>query len=253
MKTKRSPKPNRARRKHAETQIALGKLQAPRFQRLAHDIASANRETSHSEFESLLEFVVDGESRGENLQTVYPEVWKHLQNCKRCQLSYELMTTIPRLETPLARIQSKSEPAPQVDQNSVWTKHVRSRVGGAPLGFGFAIQPAFLTRLVTPQNALLTRGSALEGKRLLLSDSITLGDRNIAVTIWLHPEDPNNTARLEILVASYAPLPEPLNAILKWNGHVRSIPVHEGECSFDHIPLTEIADASDLRVDFEEA
>jgi hypothetical protein len=76
-KRKQSLKPNRARRGHTKTQITIAQAQAPRFQRLAHDIASAPIGMSHEEFEALLEFYVDDENHGKNSRSLYPKAWKH--------------------------------------------------------------------------------------------------------------------------------------------------------------------------------
>ncbi|MEW5720082.1 MAG: hypothetical protein AB1817_15760 [Chloroflexota bacterium] len=236
------------------TLLDLKKLSAG-LRRLSRALATTPPiEITHADCEAQLEFYVDAEKRNKNVRARYPSIWRHLQTCEQCRLSYTLLAD--SRSDPLSEITSASlSPLPFLvpsDSRKAWTRQIRSHVGGAPLGFGFTIQPAHLARALAPTAALVTRGdSAASGKTLLLSDVLTLGARDVTVDIWIHRVAHAPTARLEITLAASAPLPEPLRATLKWNDHQFSDLVRNDACVFDALPVAAIENARALRVEFD--
>lgn len=236
------------------------KTYAPRFQRLAQALAVATDtrkrpELSHEECEALLEFYVDSERRGENVRTVYPAVFKHLTTCERCRTSYDLLTGAqaqdasrdlafsaePRIEVPFLV---------QAAPDATWSKQIRSPIGGARLGFVFKINPSHLARVIAQPPQLAMRGQITTERSLLLLDSIALGSRNVQVSLWLHRSADSDYARLEISVVSSSPLPEPLNAILRWNDHRHAAPIEQGVGWIDQLSISDLENAP-ISIEFE--
>ncbi|GEM_PF-1083610 len=235
---------------------------ALRLQRLARAIAAAPGQPSpaplsHAACEALLEFYVDHERRAEEARALYPAVWEHLQTCARCRESYDLAKAALADAAPDSISTRASIPALpfliRADETTAWSKQVRSRVGGAPLGFGFIIQPQHLQRLFAPAPAARLRGAAAPTERaLLLSDTVNLGQRNALVEMWVHRFADSPEGRLEIFLVSSSPLPEPLHVTLRWNDQQHSEVIVRGHCAFDHLPIAELENARDLRVEFAE-
>jgi hypothetical protein len=237
----------KARRKESLTQ---------RLARLAQAIASASP-TLHADVEALLEFYVDSEQRGDDVRTLYPAVWKHLQSCNRCHTSYLLLTEALSESSEPPTIQAERSLPFLVTQpeNAAWRKYVRSRIAGAPLGFGFTIQAEYLQKLVAPPSepALVLRNHAQpEIKTLLLSDHFTLGKREVMVELWTRRTQDPDQVQIEIILASSAPLPEPLHVSLRWNGHHYASQIQQGYGVIERIPIADLKNARDLHVDFEE-
>ncbi|MBI5031717.1 MAG: hypothetical protein HZB51_14400 [Chloroflexi bacterium] len=136
--------------------------------------------------------------------------------------------------------------------NALWSKQMRSRVGGAPLQFGFIIQAPHLSRAIASPSSLVLRGDALPAqKSLLLSDTITFDHQEIAIDVWLYHPEHQNTVDLEIsAVSSVSPL-EPLRVTLIWNEHCYSSRLQNGKCLITAIPITDLETLRDLRVEFE--
>ncbi len=239
---------------------------ALRFQHLAQAIASVPdaiqaRRLSHVEVESLIEFYVDSEKRGEKVRTLYPAVWEHLQSCDRCRASYILLIeATSNSSTPesdgLPSIKA-AQPLPFLvaqREDAAWNRHVRSRIGGAPLGFGFTIHAGHLQRLVAfPAPAIALRDQSQPGARsLLLSDTFTLGKREVMVELWTRRTEDSTQVQIEIHLASSTSLSELLRVSIQWNGHRYSSPIRQGRGMIDRIALADLERARDLRVEFEE-
>ena len=239
----------KARRKESLTQ---------RLARLAQAIAatSPTRALSHADVEAILEFYVDSEQRGDDVRTLYPAVWKHLQSCNRCHTSYLLLTEALSESSEPPTIQAERSLPFLVTQpeNAAWRKYVRSRIAGASLGFGFTIRAEHLQKLVaSSEPALVLRNHAQsETKALLLSDHLTLGKHEVMVELWTHRTQDADHVHIEIILAATAPLPEPLRVSLRWNGHHYSSQIQQGYGVIERIPIADLKNARDLHVDFEE-
>jgi len=244
------------------------KALASRLRRLAQAIAAAPKASpsanlSCTECEALLEFYVDTERRSDPSDSLqararFPAVWGHLETCARCQESYRLLSESWKADStpPLDDAALAAPPLPflvPASNDAAWSKRVRSRVGGAPLGFSFIIRVLHLQRVVSvKQPTLAVRGVSKPSKKALaLSDTIPLGNLNVNVEMWAQRLENSDNLRLEILLASSAPLPEPLRATLRWNDHTYSDLVRQGRFSFDGIPVSILEGARELRVEFE--
>jgi hypothetical protein len=235
-----------------------------RLQHLAQAIASATDASragrpSHIQVESILDFYVDGEKRGEKVQTLYPAIWSHLQSCNVCRASYVLLTaaasdTLPQ-ESDELDTAKPARPLPFLanqEKEAAWTRQVRSAVGGARLGFGFVVLPSYLQQLISAPRALELRGEPDQSARaLLLADTIHLGTREVIVKMWIHSPADSPEGRLEVALVASAALPEPIHVTLHWNGHQFSDIVRDGHCSFDHLPISDLRNVRDFRVEFE--
>lgn len=266
---KQCTRPERSRR---------NKALAVRLRRLAQAIAGAPTAAKAARLscdacEALLEFYMDAAERGEKVRARFPAVWKHLQTCARCQESYRLLSesfgctqdVSLRAETPsIGDALPSAPPLPflaPAPSDAAWSKRVRSRVGGAPLGFGFIIQALHLRRVVSAsQPALLVRGKPAPSLRLrsgqaqrslVLSDTLSLGDRDVAVQVWAQRLDDSDAIRLEGLIASSTPLPAPLRVTLRWDDYAYSNLVHQGRFSFDEIPVSSLEHIRDFHVEFD--
>ena len=227
-----------------------------RLARLAQAIASASP-TLHADVEALLEFYVDSEQRGDDVRTLYPAVWKHLQSCSQCHTSYLLLTQALAESAESPPLQA-TRPLPfsvTQPENAAWRKYVCSRIAGASLGFGFTIRAEHLQKLVAPPSepALVLRNHAQsETKALLLSDHLTLGKHEVMVELWTHRTQDADHVHIEIILAATAPLPEPLRVSLRWNGHHYASQIQQGYGVIERIPIADLKNARDLHVDFEE-
>ena len=258
---KKTPRPKRALKQSQPVSIKPGKSQVGRFRQLARAIAAApNKSTgiTHAECEAALEFYVDSEQRGEDTHKLYPAVARHLGSCEQCSRSYALLaeqeTSPPDVHSNLVPDDMASLPflSPSAP-NETWTRHVRSPIGGGQLGFGFAFQPKYIQQVFGPNSpALLTRGPLdATSKSLLLSDTISLGRREVAITIWAWASNEPGQTRLEGEVASSVALPDPLRVILKWNHHELASQVENTKFSFEGLDTTDLEHASEMRVEFE--
>ncbi len=246
------PPPMRPAKDYIDNSKKIG----PQFERLRRAILAApgktrSRPLSHAEFGELLEFYIDSERRQEDTKKLYPRAWEHLQTCERCRSLYDLMNaTLDDSITLPAR-----PPLPflaPIPPNALWSQQIRSRVGGAPLKFGFIVQAAHLTRALTLPSSLVLRGDAPPAqKSLLLSDTVTLDQQEIAVDVWLYHPEQQNTADIEISAVSSKPLSEPLRVTLNWNEQRYSSLLQNGKCVFNAIPLSDPQNLRDLRVEFE--
>lgn len=268
-KTPRAHRPiakkSRARQQHLSLDKYLqdSHTLAPRLQRLAQDIATISLTPKKSRFtcaecEQLIEFYVDAEKRGEQVRTGFPVVWKHLKTCDRCRTSYELLTEALN-ESALTNFDAFPASPPPLpflappSSNTPWTRHAHARVAGAPLNFGFTIRALYLRQsLSTNQPTLVMRGEPGPAKRaLVLSDTISLGNRDVIVKIWIQRLETSPFARLEISLAASVPLPDPLRVNLTSDGYTYSNIIQKGHFSFDEFPVSVLEDARDLRVEFE--
>lgn len=250
----RKPKPKPTAASTQDTLIT-------QLQRLMQAIVAApnqrtHRPLSHEECEAMLEFYADCEMRGERAQQLYLEVWKHLQSCGRCRLSYDLL--MESLQSD-----SLSEPdAPDTAthlpflipsrQHPHWTKHIRSRVGGAPLGFSYSINPQYLRNVLAfEQQTMLTRESPATGTSLFLFDTVSLDRQEIDVEVWTESLPDISQIRFSIYLTSANPLPLPLQASLQWNNRFLLGLVRQGQLVFDGIPIADLEQVQDLRLEFE--
>ncbi len=231
---------------------------APRLQRLAQGIAASSAaptaaRLSCDECEAMLEFYVDAEMRGEPAKDLFPTVQKHLKTCSRCRASYQLLADSLREEptADFAILAASTPPLPFLAPpatDAPWTKHVRPRIGGAPISFSVAIQASHLRqRLSESQPAMLTRGKLTP---LVLSDTFSLGDRKVAVKLWVQRLEDPTFLRIEIQLASSSPLPEPLHVHVSWNGRTESGVIHDSKYSLDGIPFSALEGERTLRIEF---
>jgi len=266
LNTRRKPAQTRAipENRGAKRYLHQSKPLASRLLRLARALTAVPSHSqlagiSHAECEALLEFYVGDEQRQEDVRSLYPAVWKHIRTCTRCRESYILMTQTA-LEYTLSDWQSQfsSGDIPNLPflsptiEAAAWSKQVRSRVGGASLGFGFILQPSHVQQLIVSQPALSMRGQPGQDKKaLLLADTINLGNRDVMVNMWMVLSENSREGRLEISLVASAPLPEPLRATLRWNEHQYSDMVRQGFCAFDHLSISGLKNVRDFRVEFE--
>lgn len=212
---------------------------------------------SHQECESMLEFYTSSEMRGENAAKVYPAVAQHLSVCSDCRASYSMVKdalTFQESEKGIKLDQPPVQPLaflPIHREGDAWKTLLRSPIGGAPIGFGFAIQPRHMRESIAPSAGLILRGEPAPAEgRLLLADTVALGQRQVMVEMrTAHSPEPD---RIEVRVSMVAsiPLPDPIHAILIWDDQQRSAVVHDGKCSFDGIPISAAENAADIRVEF---
>ncbi len=274
-KRKRNRRPERAPRAKAargrgnepttspDRYLGESKPLAQHLQRLAQAIAASSpapvtARLSCHECEAMLEFCLDAEGRGEPAQDDYPSVYEHLRTCARCRLSYRLLTESLR-EDPSADVSAVSAAASPLPflappaSESPWTIIERPRLAGAPANFGVAIQAWYLRqRLSETQPAVLVRGKLMPGKRtLVLSDTVSLSGRKVAVKLWVQRREDSTLVRLEIQLASSAPLPEPLHVHVSWNGRTESGVVRAGKYSLDGIPFSALEGERPLRIEFQ--
>ncbi len=238
--------------------------QGVRLLRLAQAIAVAQRVSkrgslSHKECEAVLEFYVDAESRGEQAQILYPDVWEHLRTCEHCHWDYMLLTedlldtestdaaflsTAPALSLPFLTPSQKDAP---------WTTQIYSRIAGAPFHFSFTLRAPFLwnqVALVVP-TLVLRDGPHAPESTLLLSDIFSLGEREVDVELRALRSEDGERIQLQVLLASSVSLPEPLRVTLAWNDHQLFDLVHEGRAAFEGILLSELKNSGDLHLEFQ--
>ncbi len=212
---------------------------------------------SHQECDSMLEFYISSETRGENAEKLYPAVAHHLLVCERCRTSYSLVKdalTFSAAEKDARESQAAFSSltflsTPQ--ETEAWKKVVRSPIGGAPIGFGFAIQRKHLLASISPSAGLSVRGESTSSQApLLLSDTVALGRRQVMVEMrTAQSQDPDHI-EVRVSLAASAPLPDPFHAVLKWNQEQRSAVVQDGKCSFDGIPVSAIEEGGDIHIEF---
>ena len=266
MQKKTSPsnlrKPNRAQRSSPKPASAQAASLAVKLERLARDLAtvpapSPRRNLAHDECEATLEFYVESERSGEPVQAIYPLVWKHLQSCKRCELSYALLKESPSAAIAESSLQpGLATPLPFLNPSTHenrWIKRIRSRIGGAPLAFSFTLSPQrLLNFFAVGQPALLTRDQAPAPKKsLALFDTVVLGRQEIDVEVWT--ERLADQVQLGVSLASPNPLPEPFRVTIKWDDHFLSDLIHDGQLTFAAIPIVDLERARDLNLEFESA
>ena len=222
-----------ARKQRAGTRSAgraKNSNQAAQLQRLAQAIEAApahlkRTRLSHAECEAALEFYADAEHRGERAQELYPEVAQHLQSCERCSLSYRLLTEAlhDRIESspsrhspPASRRQLPflmSSPA-----GARWIPNVSSRIGGAPLRFGFTLRAPVLPSQPDASAAPRVRRQGLPPASpfLLLSDWLTVGTRQVNVELQALPAEDPAQVRLQVTLAPSVPF----HATIDRNAHL---------------------------------
>jgi hypothetical protein len=76
--------------------LRKSKSLAQRYQRLVQAIAAVSEtrtrpDISHKECVEILDFYVDAELRGEQVNQKYPAAFEHLKVCTRCSLLYRLL------------------------------------------------------------------------------------------------------------------------------------------------------------------
>ncbi|MBI5652467.1 MAG: hypothetical protein HZC40_18775 [Chloroflexi bacterium] len=174
--------------------------------------------------------------------------------CARCRAVHATLTAardertddLPVLDRPPLAFLASSP------KDAGWSSHVRARVGGKPLGFGFRVQPKFLRHLLTIPSLAPVRGaSAADDGTLILSDTVTLGLNDVLVEVWLRPLAKPNHARLDISVTSTEPLPAPLRVTIRWKGARYTKTLTRGQTSIAPVSLSALKHATSLRVDFE--
>jgi hypothetical protein len=218
---------------------------------------SATGSLSHQECESMLEFYISSQTRGENADQVYPAVAQHLSVCSLCRASYLLVKdalTVQESEKAVRQDQPGVQRLtflPTLREGDAWKTLVRSPIGGAPIGFGFAIQPRHLRESISPSAGLALRGESppAEG-RLLLADTVALGQRQVMVEVRTARSQEPDRIEVRVSMVASTPLPDPIHAVLTWNQEQRSAVVRDGKCSFDGIPISAAENAGDIRIEF---
>ena len=219
-------------------------------QAIIHSRPTRSRPNTHEKFETLLEFFIDSERRQEDVKKIYPKGWEHLQTCERCKSLHAAVTSAPDSFENSSIRPTLPFLAP-MPPNALWSKQIRARVGGAPFQCMFIIQPAHLTRTLAVSSSLVLRGDAPPAqKSLLLSDTITFDQQTIDIEAWLYHAQPQTTADLEISAISAEPLPEALRVSLIWNDQRYSSLLQHGKCIFNALPLADLENLRDLRVEF---
>lgn len=238
---------------------------AAQFQRLAQAIVASAQATehadlSHPECEAALECYVDAERRGDTVRELYPAVWQHLHSCPRCSLSYLLVSEDYQAAAPThlsAPHAASSYPLlpfiTRTETQLSWTSHVRSRLGGAPLGFSFVVQPQLVQSVfASPSTAPSLRGPATESPgALLLADALSLGRCEVDVQVWASRSQDPSRIQLQVSVATSTALPDPLRVMLHWSDRTLDAPIHQGRALFEDIPLSDLQSAESLRIEFE--
>ena len=232
---------------------------APRFRQLARAVAEVSAAAlTHEECESLLEFYVDSEKRGENARVLYPKVFKHFDTCARCRMMYDALSDAV---SPAAShdfdLPSKPEielPFLRQSPNPLWRKQIRSPIAGGALGFGFTLSPRIVAGALASRKfaALRERGereNTPTSGTLLLFDSIALGSRNVNVELRIGSDQPDR-AHIEVSVVSSSPLPEPVSVKLYWNDKQYPAIVEQGHASIDDIAVSDLENAQ-VRLEFE--
>ncbi len=114
---------------------------------------------------------------------------------------------------------------------------MRSSIGGARMGLGFVIQRQQVLASLTPMAGPVVRGdSATHQDRLLLSDTVVLGQRKVMVEMRIAQTHDREHIDLHVSLVSSTPLTDPVYAMLKRDQETRSAAVRDGKCSFGGIP-----------------
>jgi hypothetical protein len=205
----------------------------------------------------MLEFYISSERRGENADRVYPAVAQHLSACNICRTSYMLVKdalAAPVPESAAKQDQPAVQPLPFLPthrEGDAWRTLVRSPIGGAPIGFGFAIQPTHLQSSISPSAGLALRGGPPpEEGTLLLADTVALGQRQVMVEMRTARSQDTDQIDVHVSIIASTPLPDPIRAILTWNQEQRTAFVHDGECSFGGIPVSAVENAGNISIEF---
>ncbi len=257
-------KKKRRNMQHSRSQVgrdfSVSDANANKFGRLMQAIidvpdTAKHRELSHDECQELLGYCVDLEKHGEVARDLYPSVYAHLKACGQCRMSYDLLTEA--VSQPMSHdfplpVETKIELPFLIKSipNAVWSRQNQPPTASAPLSFGFTLSPAVAASALTQSSQFALRGEFATGKSLLLSDSIVLGSRNIAVELWLHPSDKPDYARIEISVVASSPLPEPLRAKIRCNNREYSTQIEHDHGWIDSVAISDLGNA-DLSVQFE--
>jgi hypothetical protein len=202
-----------------------------RFRRLAEAVARVE-DTACGECEALLDVYVEAELAGQDVQQRYPTLWGHLQSCDACAVAHDLLfETLARerrgaLEplppAPLPRLSFLEPPAP----DAPWAVRLRSRLTGAPFGITFTLSPAYLRSFLTapqPLPARTRQADRVVEPRVLLADTVSLGEGVVAVEVTAIPDerDPDRL-HLRATIAGPGDLPRHLWAVLRWGDETRS-------------------------------
>ncbi len=258
-----SSRSKRTTRVHGAERPNKRKDRAAGLKRLALAVSAVSAEAerislSHAECEALLEFYVDSEQRGETARELYPSVWNHLQSCEQCRLSYVLLSEAsvpgpvePALQ-PSAPLAFDLPFLTHSQKDAAWISHVSSRVGGGPLRFDITLGPAWIKSIFAPPSAQFQyKGSAETHRALLFSKILSVGTRKVDVKLWVQELGDPAYVQLQVLLASSAPLPEPLRVVIRWNGHTLSDWMHQGMATFKGVDASDLQNVQDLRVEFE--
>jgi hypothetical protein len=221
---------------------------------------TATESLSCDECEARLEFYVDAERRGEPVDRTFHAVWEHLRTCPSCQTSYQLLKAglevdaVP--DAGAERSSSRSLPfLASRSADGLWYKHAGSRLLGGPIRFDYHFQAAYVQqRLSQSQPATLgLRGEVLKpGKRaMIVTDPISLGDRNVVVEISAERLPDPNLVRLEIELTSSIALPERLWVHLRWNDFVHTDVMQGNRYTFDRLPAAAMEGKEGLHVEFQ--
>ncbi len=234
------------------------------FRQLADAIAavspvSPSEELSHAECEATLEFFVDAEHRGKNAQALYPAVWKHVQSCERCHLSYTLLVEALQERQPIdpefrSRAPALSLPFLKSSQPAdPWRTLVHPHAAGAPPGFRLIVQmPFLLNQLATPVAGPVLRGDLPQSdSRLVLTDAFSLGQDEVDVELRARRSQDGGRVQFTVLLAFSAPPPEPLSVTLAWQDRRMSHPVQGGQATFEEIPLADLENSGELQLEFQ--
>jgi len=106
---------------------------------------------------------------------------------------------------------------------------LRSRLAGAPFGITFTLTPAYLQSFLSAPQPLAARTRQADRPvepRVLLADTVSLGEGTVAVEVTATPEEGNSDRlHLRATIAGPAALPRNLQAVLRWGNETRCGPV----------------------------
>ena len=189
----------------------------------------------------LLDTYLSAERSMVDIRQVLPEIWRHLQTCKRCANHYELAYKLLRenyLQPPRHTPDAKSIELPflrfhQEQANDAaqlpWQVFLRSQLFNEPFLLRFSFSLRYLQKFFRHVNAFATRQTnATRNQKtlpahILLIDHISLYQQEIIAKIIVFPIlEQIDCWRLKAVLTSTKPLPPQLQATLHWGALVRT-------------------------------
>jgi hypothetical protein len=193
----------------------------------------------------LLDAYLAAECSIAEIRQVHPEIWCHLQICKRCANHYELAHKLLReshrqpphhmpdakpIELPFLRFhQEQAKEQAKDTAQQPWQVFLRSRLFNEPFLLRFSLSSRYLQKFfrhvtafaTRPANA--TRNQQMLPAHILLIDRIPLYQQEIIAKIIVFPiREQSDCWRLQAVLTSTKPLPAQLQATLHWGALVRT-------------------------------